>query len=144
MKCKTYKGLTNLLIKESKKKELGFSEEQLKSIKASAEVKLYKEENGWKLYVWSQYGESCGGGYYWRGWFEWDEVKKEGKMNVFSGFSGNLIGQVDRNYNCTRPQGTTYKDEFQTLLLYMCNARVGSMSSMNCYKEYVAATGDMS
>ena len=65
-------------------------------------------------------------------------------MNVFSGFSGNPIGQVDKYYNCTRHQGTTYKDEFKNLLLHMYNARVGSLSSMNCYKEYVSTTGDKS
>lgn len=140
MEYKIYKGLNKLLIKESKKKELEFDEEQLKSIKASAEVKLYKKKNGWKIFVWSKYGEDC----YWGGCFDWDDVKKEGEMKVFSGFAGNLIGKVDRHYNCTRPQGTTYKDEFQTLLLYMCKARVGSLTSMNCYSKYVAATGDMS
>lgn len=143
MKCKFYKGLTKLFIKESKNKELHFSKEELELIKSSARVSLTTIENGWTLEVWSKYGESCGYGYYWRGWFEWDGVKKEGKMNVFSGFSGNPIGQVDKYYNCTRSQGTTYKKEFENLMLHMCNARLGSISSMNCYKEYVEATGDM-
>ena len=143
MKSRTYKGLAKLLIKESKNKELCFNKEQLEAIKSSAKVYLITRENGWKLAVGSKYGEGCGGGYYWRGWFEWDNEKKEGKMNVFSGFSGNLIGQVDQYYNCTRPQGTTYKKEFETLMSYMHNARLGSLSSMDCYREYVARTGDM-
>lgn len=144
MKCKFYKGLTKLLIKESKNNELCFSKEELESIKSTAQVSLTTKENGWTLEAWSKYSESCSGGYYWRGWFEWDNVKKEGRMNVFSGFSGNPIGRVDKYYKCTRHQGTTYKEEFKNLMLHMCDARLGSISSMNCYKEYVAKTGDMS
>lgn len=143
MKCKVYKGLTKLFIKESKNKELGFSKKELEAIKSSAQVSLTTKDNGWTLEVWSKYGESCGGGYYWRSWFEWDDVEKEGKINVFSGFSGNPIGQVDQHYNCTRLRGTTYKREFETLMSHMCKARLESISSMDCYKEYVATTGDM-
>lgn len=137
MKYRFYKGLTKLLIKESKNKELGFSKKELETIKSRAQVNLATDENGWTLEVWSTYGE----GYNWRGWFEWDDVKKEGKMNVFSGSDG--IGQVDQYYNCTRPQGTTYKREFETLISYMRNARLRSIANMECYKEYVARTGDM-
>jgi hypothetical protein len=137
MKYKNYKGLTKLFIKESKNKELCFSKKELETIKSRAQVNLATDENGWKLEVWSTYDE----GHNWRGWFEWDDVKKEGKMNVFSGSDG--IGQVDQYYNCTRPQGTTYKREFETLISYMRNARLRSISNMECYKEYVARTGDM-
>ena len=137
MKYKSYKGLTKLLIKESKNKELAFSKKELETIKSRAQVNLATDENGWKLEVWSKYDE----GYCWRGWFEWDDKKKEGKMNVFSGSDG--IGQVDRYYNCTRPQGTTYKREFETLISYMRNARLESIDRMNGYKEYVERTGDM-
>lgn len=137
MKYRFYKGLTKLLIKESKNKELGFSKKELETIKSRAQVNLATDENGWKLEVWSKYDE----GHCWRGWFEWDDTKKEGKMNVFSGSDG--IGQVDQYYNCTRPQGTTYKREFETLISYMRNARLRSIASMECYKEYVARTGDM-
>lgn len=137
MKYKNYKGLTNLFIKESKNKELCFSKKELEAIKSSAQVNLTTTENGWNLEVWSKYSE----GHNWRGWFEWDGVKKEGKMNVFSG--SDSIGQVDQYYNCTRPQGTTYKKEFENLMSYMCKARLGSIANVECYKEYVKATGDM-
>lgn len=142
MKCKVYKGLTALLIKESRNKELRFSKKELEAIKSSARVSLMTRENGWMLEVWSKYGESLGYGYYWKGWFEWDDVKKEGRMNVFSGFV-SPIGQVDKYFNCTRPQGTTYKDEFATLISYMGKARLGSLACMESYKEYVERTGDM-
>lgn len=137
MKYKSYKGLTKLFIKESKNKELAFSKKELEAIKSRAQVNLVINENGWTLEVWSTYSE----GHYWRSWFKWDDEKKEGKMNVFSGSDG--IGQIDQHYNCTRPQGTTYKKEFENLLSHMCNARLESIDRMNGYKEYVAATGDM-
>lgn len=137
MKYKSHKGLTKLLIKTSKNKELAFSKKELEAIKSRAQVNLATDENGWKLEVWSKYDE----GHNWRGWFEWDDEKKEGKMNVFSGSDG--VGQVDRHYNCTRPHGTTYKKEFETVMSYMCKARLDSINVMNGYKEYVAATGDM-
>lgn len=138
MKCKLYKGLTKLLIKESKNKELAFSKKELETIKSRAQVVLAVTKHGWTLDVWSKYSE----GHCWMGRFVWDNEKKEGRMNVFSG-SNNSIGQVDNWYNCTRPQGTTYKKEFENLLSHMCKARLESIGVMNGYKEYVAATGDM-
>jgi len=139
------KGLTKLLIKESKDKELQFEKKQLEFIKSTAEVRLYKEENGWDLYIDSEYAEgSCGYPYYWKGRFTWDETKKEGQMKIFSGFSGNFISRVDNSYTCPRPNGTDYKNEFKFVLEYMKKARKGSLASMNCYREYVAATGDIS
>ena len=137
------KGLTKLLIKESKDKELQFDKGQLERIKNSAEVSMYKNDKGWDLYASSNYGESGFRDYIWRGSFKWDREKKEGVMEVMAGLPDGCCF-VKRCYTCTRPNGTDYKKEFQTILEYMKKARFGNLGSMNCYKEYVAATGDIS
>ena len=137
------KGLTKLLIKESKDKELQFDKEQLDRIKNSAEVKLYKDDIGWELCVSCNYGQSGFSDYIWRGTFNWDKEKKEGKIEVMAGLPNGCCF-VNHYYTCTRPNGTDYKKEFQTILEYMKYARLCNLGSINCYKEYVAATGDMS
>ncbi len=144
MEKKVYKGLTKLLIKESKNKDLQFDKGQLERIKKTAEVYMYKRDNGnWSLCLSSAYGQSGFHDYLWRGCFEWNEEKREGRMEVIAGLPGGCCF-VSRSYTCTRPNGTNYKKEFQTILEYMKRARFGNLGSMDCYKEYVAATGDMS
>lgn len=137
------KGLTKLLIKESKNKDLQFDRGQLERIKDSAEVCMYKYGKDWNLYASSKYGESGFRDYIWRGSFQWNSKKNEGVMEVMAGLPDGCCF-VKRCYTCTRPNGTDYKKEFQTILEYMKKARFGNLGSMNCYREYVAATGDMS
>ena len=45
------KGLTKLLIKESKDKELQFDKGQLEKIKNSAEVSMYKNDKGFRRWI---------------------------------------------------------------------------------------------
>ena len=136
------KGLTKLFIKESKNKELNFDKKQLERIKNSAEVSMYKYGKDWNLYISSAYGESGFRDYIWRGSFKWDGTKNEGVMEVMAGLPEGCCF-VKRGYTCTRSMGTNYKKEFQTVLEYMKKARLGNLGSMQCYRDYVAATGDM-
>ena len=101
----------------------------MEAIKTSAKVYLITRE-WWKLEG-SKYGEGCGGGYYWRGWFEWDDEKERRQDECVFGFSGNY-GQIDQYYNCTRPKGTTYKKRIETLSMLMLDWEPFSMD----YREY--------
>ena len=142
---KTLKGLTKELIKASKNKDLLFSKEELENIKKTAEVTYRKRDNGdWVINVYSRYYESCCGSYLWKGCFTWYVNDNKGRMEIFSGFTANPIGQIRDNYTCERPYGTDYKKEFGTILDYMVNARILSKRADKAYCDYVARTGDLS
>lgn len=139
---KTLKGLTKKLIKASKNKDLLFSKEELENIKKSAKVIYEKRADGFYLHVWSKYYENCSGAYIWRGEFSLHNNK--GRMEIFSGFTANPIGQIRDIYTCERPCGTDYKKEFELILGFMHDARIASKRADKAYCDYVARTGDLS
>ena len=140
---KVLKGLTKELIKASKNKNLLFTKEELNNIKNSAEVTYKKEGDTFRLSVWTKYGESCCGAYIWRGEFAY-YGNGTGRMEIFSGFTANPIGQIRNIYTCERPYGTNYKEEFALILKYMADARESSKRADRAYCDYVARTGDLS
>lgn len=137
------KGLTKELIKASRKKELLFTKEELENIKKSAKVEYIKDGSNFRIYLWSKYHENCSGVYIWRGEFAYYGNGK-GRMEIFSGFTANPIGQIRDIYTCERPNGTDYKKEFNTILDFMINARMASKRADQAYCDYVARTGDLS
>lgn len=138
---KILKGLTKEMIKASK--TCSFSKEELQCIKDTAKVTLIKHDTGWSLYLYSRYylGNSWNGSYLWNGSFSWDNKTEQGKMHIYSGFTGNPIGRSENSYTCTRPYGTDYKKEFKTVLEYMCKARGCSNAMTNDYIRFVKETG---
>ena len=137
------KGLTKELIRTSKNKNLLFTKEELKNIKESAKVEYIKKGNEFRLCVWTKYAESCCGAYIWRGEFSY-YGNGTGRMEIFSGFTANPIGQIRNIYTCERPYGTDYKKEFALILKYMTSAREASKRADKAYCDYVARTGDLS
>lgn len=137
------KGLTQELIKTSRKKELLFTKEELDNIKKTAKVEYIKNGSNFRIYVWCKYDESCCGVYIWRGEFAY-YGDGNSRMEIFSGFTANPIGQIKEVYTCERPFGTDYKKEFNTILNFMINARIRSKRADEAYCNYVAETGDLS
>ena len=140
--AKILKGLTQRLIKASKDESLGFCKSELENIKNSAEVTIEKRNNGsWVLNVYSRY-DACGyGSSFWKGSFIWFNQGQEGEMRIYSGFTGNPIGRVERAYTCVRPIKPDYNSEFKNLLAYMIKARQDSIGQNNSYVDFVVHTG---
>jgi hypothetical protein len=138
------KGLTKQFIKECKDPELNFSKKELKAIKKTARVVLYgSNKSSWYLVVGASLDEDP-----WRvphihGEFTWNKKEAKGDMRICSG-QCNTVSYIDRRYDCTRPQGTTYQEEFNTLIEFMKKARKAQAGLADSYREYVIKTGDMS
>ena len=128
------KGLTKQFIKECKDPEL---------TKKTARVVLYNNDYFWELSVRATLDEDTWRPPYFYGHFTWYKKESKGTMEILSGQS-NTVCSIHRNYDCTRPQGTNYREEFDTLIEFMKEARKDEVFRTKDYTDYVARTGDMS
>lgn len=139
---RTFKGLTKQFIKECQDAELNFSKEELKVIKKTARVVLYNNDYFWELSVRANFTEDTWRAPYLWGHFTWYKKEAKGTMEIRCG-QNDTVGSIHRDYNCSRPQGTNYRKEFDTLIEFMKEARKDEVSYTKSYLAYVAATGDM-
>lgn len=137
---KTLKGLTNKLIKASKNKNLLFSEKELENIKNSAYVYYNKLENGYYLKLWCRYNKDYSGSYYWSGEVRFDN--DGGHVTIFSGFTANPIGRIERTYTITSKMD--YNNAFNTILDLMKHARTSTLEAYKQYRNYAIETGNLS
>jgi hypothetical protein len=138
------KWLAKQFIKECQDPELNFSKKELEVIKKTARVVLYNNDSFWELSVEANYDEDVLGGSpkLW-GHFVWHKNEAEGKMEILSG-RYDTVCSIHDSYTCTRPQGTNYRKEFDTLIEFIKKARKAEVFRIKDYTDYVARTGDMS